>query len=198
MEVITIQELATQWGLTYEAVRQQVAKYKGELEGHVNKTGGRTFLDTYAVDFIQSKRQPLPVVVDNVELKAELAEAKTLANRSKEELLQAKEMIISLQQRINESQKLLIDKGEEQTKLVTDKIQAEAELKLLKGRYEDLQAQYSKLQAQFDSIQKDLQETKDQVSAAGAINLELNRRLTELNESYSKTIFGLYKKKKGK
>ena len=48
MDVISIKEFAQNRGVTYEAVRKQVAKYEEELRDHIVKRGRVQYLDEYA------------------------------------------------------------------------------------------------------------------------------------------------------
>ena len=58
MELMTIKDYAESRNITYEAVRKQVRQYKkSDLKGHLNYQGKLTFLDEYAVDFLDKHRQ---------------------------------------------------------------------------------------------------------------------------------------------
>ena len=63
MHVISLRDYAAQKGISYEAVRQQVVRYKDELEGHIIKDGRQQFLDEEAVSFLDAKRQKNPVTI---------------------------------------------------------------------------------------------------------------------------------------
>lgn len=63
MNVISLRDYAAQKGISYEAVRQQVVRYKDELEGHIIKDGRQQFLDEEAVAFLDAKRQKNPVTI---------------------------------------------------------------------------------------------------------------------------------------
>lgn len=63
MTVISLKDYAEQKNVSYEAVRQQVVRYKDELEGHVIRDGRQQFLDEDAVAFLDGKRQKNPVTI---------------------------------------------------------------------------------------------------------------------------------------
>ena len=63
MHVISLRDYAAQKGISYEAVRQQVVRYKDELEGHIIKDGRQQFLDEEAVSFLDAKRQKNPTTI---------------------------------------------------------------------------------------------------------------------------------------
>lgn len=63
MNVISLRDYAEQKNISYEAVRQQVARYKVELEGHVIKDGRQRFLDEEAVAILDGKRNKSPVTI---------------------------------------------------------------------------------------------------------------------------------------
>lgn len=63
MNVISLKDYAAQKNISYEAVRQQVVRYKDELEGHIIRDGRQQFLDEDAVSFLDAKRQKNPVAI---------------------------------------------------------------------------------------------------------------------------------------
>lgn len=63
MNVISLKDYAAQKNISYEAVRQQVVRYKDELGGHVIRDGRQQFLDEDAVAFLDAKRQKNPVAI---------------------------------------------------------------------------------------------------------------------------------------
>lgn len=63
MKVITFRDYADQRGISYEAVRQQVVRYRADLEGHIVRDGRQQLLDEEAVSFLESKRKKNPVTI---------------------------------------------------------------------------------------------------------------------------------------
>lgn len=63
MQVISLKDYAEQKNVSYEAVRQQVVRYKDELAGHVIRDGRQQFLDEDAVVFLDAKRTRNPVTI---------------------------------------------------------------------------------------------------------------------------------------
>lgn len=61
--MISIKDYAQSKGVTYEAVRKQVKRYKDELGTHVQKQGRTQYLDEEAVKILDSKRAESPVVL---------------------------------------------------------------------------------------------------------------------------------------
>ena len=49
MDFVTLRDFAEQKGVTYEAIRRQVAKYETELRGHIVVRERTKFLDEYQV-----------------------------------------------------------------------------------------------------------------------------------------------------
>ena len=50
-------------GVSYEAVRKQVNRYKDELKGHISKVNRTQYLDEEAVAFLDSKRAESPIII---------------------------------------------------------------------------------------------------------------------------------------
>lgn len=63
MNVVSLKDYAKEHNVSYEAVRQQVVRYKDDLEGHIIKDGRQQFLDEEAVAFLDSKRMKNPVSI---------------------------------------------------------------------------------------------------------------------------------------
>ena len=88
--MISLKDYAKENGVTYEAVRQQVSRYKKELQGHVHKQGRTRFLDDEAVAFLQEHLLREPIAVFNGSPDAALIEAlkqeNELLKRQKEAL----------------------------------------------------------------------------------------------------------------
>lgn len=63
MILISLKDYAEKNNITYEAVRQQVKRYKNELGSHIIIDGRQQFLDEEAVSFLDDKRQKNPVTI---------------------------------------------------------------------------------------------------------------------------------------
>ena len=57
--MVSLKEYAKNKGVSYEAVRKQVNRYKDELKGHISKVNRTQYLDEEAVAFLDSKRLSL-------------------------------------------------------------------------------------------------------------------------------------------
>ena len=63
MTVISLKDYAKQNNISYEAVRQQVVRYKDDLGSHIIRDGRQQFLDEEAVAFLDARRQKNPVAI---------------------------------------------------------------------------------------------------------------------------------------
>lgn len=70
--MVSMREYAAQKGVSYEAVRKQVSRYKKELEGHITKVSRTQYLDDEAVAFLDGKRQENPVILLQVDKDEEI------------------------------------------------------------------------------------------------------------------------------
>ncbi len=61
--MISLKDYAREKGVSYEAVRKQVTRYKDELEGHITKENRTQYLDDAAVEFLNHKRATNPVIL---------------------------------------------------------------------------------------------------------------------------------------
>lgn len=65
--MISLKDYAEQVGISYEAVRKQVDRYKLELDGHISKIKRTRYLDDEAVAFLDSKRQDNPIIIQQLD-----------------------------------------------------------------------------------------------------------------------------------
>lgn len=96
---MTIKEYATSRGVSYETVRRQVAGHKKkELKGHIKYQGNQSFLDDYAIEFLDQHRQPRNVVVtaNNEETQRELEKLHNQVHQLQAELLKRADRITEL------------------------------------------------------------------------------------------------------
>lgn len=92
--LISIKDYAKKKGVSYEAVRKQVIRYKSELEGHITKINRTQYLNDEAVSFLDTKRQENPVMQNNKESKIFELESKVyqLEEENRELLLKISDL----------------------------------------------------------------------------------------------------------
>lgn len=61
--MVSIRDYAKTKGVSYEAVRKQVNRYKAELGEHIVKVGKKQYLDESAVAFLDERRAESPVII---------------------------------------------------------------------------------------------------------------------------------------
>lgn len=178
--MIKLQDLAAQYKVTDRAIQKHLKKHEKELEGHFERKGPNgTWLDEYACNYIKELMRIQTVVTsDDPELQ----------NRVKElelELAQLRGASAILKE---------LYETEHEKFLEISKNQA-----LLEGKIE-LEVQKTKLQAEKEKeaaikeAEENLQKTH--TAEMGKIRTEMNGWKAEA-ESYERTWFGLYRKKKG-
>lgn len=146
--MVTIRDYAGQRGVTYEAVRQQIKRYRPELEGHIHQEGRTQYLDDAAVAILDNYRAKNPVVVyekgreDRIkELEAALDEYKTRLISVQEQLLQMGDMRVQLQ--AAETRQLLLEESREEFKARA--AAAEQEAAAAKAELDDARAELNRL-----------------------------------------------------
>ncbi len=87
--MVSMRDYAVQKGVSYEAVRKQVSRYKKELEGHITKVSRTQYLDDKAVAFLDEKRRESPVILLQVDKDKEI---QRLQNENKALLLKVAEL----------------------------------------------------------------------------------------------------------
>ena len=97
MIVVSLKDYAAQNNISYEAVRQQIVRYKDELGPHIIRDGRQQFLDEEAVAFLDSRRMKNPVAIIQ-QSKDEAIEALRLENeRLRRKLEDVQDRVYDLQ-----------------------------------------------------------------------------------------------------
>lgn len=112
--MISLKEYAEKKGVSYEAVRRQVNRYKEELKDHVQQIGRTRYLDEDGENFLDQKRKQNPVVMvsydkdsqieelkqENDNLKVQVLQLQDLLIKSKDELLARDQQLLDLQKQL--------------------------------------------------------------------------------------------------
>lgn len=173
MDVRSIRQIAEEQGVSYEAIRKQIARYSDELKDHIVRQNRTQFIDAWGVNFLQEKRKENPIVLLNADQNEEIEALKAQVDLLKSKLLESQERIISLQ---DEARTALEDRIRCNILLEDNKRQ---ETKLHEA---DEQIQTLQKQTEADhQIIEDLQKQRDEAEAEA--------------RSYTKSIFGFYRKR---
>ena len=118
--MVSIKDYAASHGVSYEAVRRQIARYSGrEIEGfrlseHITKVNRKQYLDDAAVDFLDVRRAQNPIVVQQEQRDETIERLRTEVDRLQKRLIAAQDEYRVLLQDKHEielrEQKLLADK----------------------------------------------------------------------------------------
>lgn len=185
MGVISLKEYARIKNITYEAVRQQVTRYREKLGDHVIKDGRQQFLDEEAVAFLDERRQKNPVILYQENKDEELERLREDNQRLLEELNGAKSRIISQQDRLYElaasEQKMLLL---EATTKAAEERAAAAEQKAAESEKQAISAVQRKVEAELALEEsRERAETADQIAEAAGQEAEAaKRRADELQD----------------
>ncbi len=106
--MITLKEYAEKHGISYEAVRKQVKRYREELGDHLQIKGRTQYLDEAGAAFLDSKRAGSPIIIME-QSKDELIEELKADNAAlKDQVLRLQELIIRRDDRLMELQEQLL------------------------------------------------------------------------------------------
>ncbi len=124
--MIQIKDYAKEKRVSYEAVRQQINRYREELGDHIIKKGKTQYLDDTAVAFLDERRQSNPVIVyehdkdvqidelkqqnENLksivaDLQAQIIEKDNLVIKTQGVLLETNQQMLALEQKSDEERK---------------------------------------------------------------------------------------------
>lgn len=177
MNVISLKDYAKQNNISYEAVRQQVVRYKNDLEEHIIRDGRQQFLDEEAVAFLDDKRKKNPVALIQID-KDETIEA------LKRELDKAKNLIIDLQAERNQlkDEKHVLEQENAKIALL------EADNEVQKVKIADVE---KKAAEDVQKAQESLKKVEDENHLLqNELQAEKNRKLTIKERLFGKKIEG--------
>lgn len=178
--MITIQELAREQNVTYEAIRKSVARYKDELEGHTIKKNRKIYLDDEGADFLRSKRRESPLVIIDQSEKDELRTAREEADMLRAALLESQQKVIQLQER-------LLSARDAEVKALEDRGKYERYIAV----HEETEAKLRTTEEELASTQQELITTKEQLKVA---EQQVTDAKTEL-DGFKPSWFGFYRKR---
>lgn len=192
----TIQQYAASRGITYEAVRAQIARIRTsnpEFEEYIKKIGRTQYITPDGVEFLDKRRNSSPVVIDSAEKNKRLKDLE-LENKElredREKLRSEKEMYLV---KLNE----LLEKGVDTTKYIAieDHKKVEEELEQREQEIADLKAESEKaeeertaLEQKNDELEKDLDELRTVAVKVSTLTNEVNEKMKTINEKDSKII----------
>lgn len=112
--MINLKDYAKKQGISYEAIRKQVARYRDELGDHISYQGKTQYLDEIAEEFLDGKRAVNAIHIiehdkdeqiedlkhQNELLKMKIMELQEQLIASKDQLLDANEQLIEMQNQV--------------------------------------------------------------------------------------------------
>lgn len=163
MTAISLKSYAESHNISYEAVRQQVTRYRKELENHIIQDGRQQFLTEEAVAFLDEKRCKSPVVIIQEDLRDELETTKETLERLKFEYAKMEGQVELLDRKLSEKENklLLIGDAEARVKeLATEKAKLEARAENAEGVTKALIEQADQAKAEAEDLRLELERLK--------------------------------------
>ena len=174
MNVISLKDYAKENHITYEAVRQQVIRYKKDLGEHIIQDGRQQFLDEEAVAFLDSKRQKNPVVIvqqdKNATIEALREEKENLLVQIAAQAAKLSELsewkadnAVAIAE-ANQN-KLLLEEAHKEKEILEGFIQdAKKEIEVLNAEKGEISAEKEKLVSEVEKERKTAQELSDELT----------------------------------
>ena len=147
--MISIKEYAKSRKISYEAARKQIVRYAEELESHIIKSDRTQYLDEYAVEILDEKRQSNPIIILETAKDEELSQL-----RNEKEVLLIK--VATLQEELLNSQKEIKMLHQEKIERLEQKDQEK----------EDMKNSLSELVETVNQLKQDLEQQKAESEAA--------------------------------
>ena len=195
-EMITLQQYAEAQGISYEAVRAQIARLRAaniKLDEYVKKIGRTQYLTPEGVNFLDQRRNSSPVVIDSnekskrvKELELENKELREDRDRQRDE----KEVYLK---KLNE----LLEKGVDTTKYIAiedhKKVEEaleerEQEISELKADSEKAEEKRRALEQKNSELENDIKELRSVAVKVSTLTNEVNEKMKTINEKDTKII----------
>lgn len=195
--MISVKEYAHSRGVTIQAVHQQMSRKRNseKLEGHVQIIEGVKYLDEYAADVLDESRKKTPVVIIDDAKDEELAALRKRVAELEQRVENKDVLIESLQQRVEHKEKELLT--------------AKETLKQIEQKNENIDKLKSNLEEQEKTLQEYKEMKHEQNILIGQLREEKAGKEDEIRnlkgerdswkaeaDSYERTWFGFYRKKK--
>lgn len=181
MELITLKQFAEQKGISYEAVRRQVTRYATELRGHIITKDGTRFLDPEAVALLSDRRRLSPIVTVVEDQGGKIADLQAEIEELKKQIEDLKARLLATQDQLNKArEEIVVEQAAriaDQQKIILLQEEAKAAIEDKAARV-TAEARTADLQQQHDADQDEISRLRSEV------------------DSFERTWFGLYKKKK--
>ena len=205
MEYINLHDYAKEKGVSYEAIRKQVNRYKKELRDHIVVKNRTQFLDEYAQDFLSEKRRTAPAIFRQENNEERISELERVSENLNIRLLETQDLLIKTQEELIAVNKQLLLERDKVIGLLETKeenIQLRAENDILTEKLSTAQEQRQTAEDTAQDTQKRLTDYEAQVTQWQA---DYQQQLDELSRqrdaaveeaaSYEKSWFGLYRKR---
>ena len=151
--MITLKEYAKKHGISYEAVRKQVNRYREDLGEHLYKVERTQYIDEDGEAFLDQKRASNPVVVIEHDKDEQIEELKKQNEALRAKVVQLQDIIISRDAKVMELQDrllLLTTKPDQELDSPRQQESVEKEEKELEGSEEMLDEKPGRSDGQSD------------------------------------------------
>ena len=191
----TIREYAKRKGVSYEAIRKQIARYREDLDGHITTKRQTKYLDDFAVSFLDDRRRDSPIIVYNQERSEEVQLLKDQVESLRNELMTTQKRVIDLQ---SENQ-LMIEAKIKYDLLLESNTEKQTTIDALRGDLKEAKNEANIARQAVDALRDQRDDARRETDAARKEAEEIRRERDEAREeakSYRKSIFGFYRKTK--
>ena len=149
---MTIKEYAKSKGVSYEAIRKQIARYQKDLDGHIYRKNRTITLDAFAVDFLDGKRRESPIVVIAESEREHVQNLTDQIEALKNELIATQKTVISLQ----EEKQLMIEAKTKYDLLLEASHDKDQLIETLKGDLQEAKEATKEAKAEAESFRKSI------------------------------------------
>lgn len=148
---MTVKQVAEEFKVTPEAVRQQLKRYKKDLSGHVLKQGRTQILDDFAVEFLREHRNSNPIIVGQSEKAAQFEQVRDQNTFLLAKVAEQADKIAAQSEELRRFDKLQLESGEKLRQAEERADQAETRAGQAEGRADQLAEDLRQARAELDA-----------------------------------------------
>lgn len=107
--MINLKDYAKKQGISYEAIRKQVARYRDELGEHISYQGKTQYLDEIAEEFLDGKRAVNAIHIIEHDKDEQIEDLKHQNELLKMKIMELQEQLIASKDQLLDTNRQLID-----------------------------------------------------------------------------------------
>ena len=197
--MITISEYAKKHDISYEAARKLVARHEKELEGHISIQNNMKFISEEGEAILTEYRRKAPIVMKDESRREQFELMKDELEQLRLDKIALLEKLDSIRDMLEDANKKVYQIEQKESAMRTENEHLRNDVDKQLGLITEYQRQIETALQLKNQLEADRERIGSERDRLNVTNMQLKRELDEAREeaeSYEKSFFGFYKKKK--